>query len=430
MTIWGAQNAKGSFPPDVIFWLFLYQVLNYGVSCREALRKFLAWLAAEEGRRASFNTAGYCKARDKLRVKDLEKISQGVADKMLESETSDDLWCGRSVKVIDGSGISMPDTPQNQEAWPQSAHFKQGCSFPVMRIVAMFSLASGAITALAKGPLKTSERSLFRKLWSKLEPGDIALADRGLCSLADFFLLKQKGVDCVMRKNQRRSVGVTFQKWLGKNDRLVLWHKTSARPDWLSEDQWDNIPDKLVVRELKITAKVKGFRSKTLEVATTLTDHKKYPPGALAELYFRRWMAELYLRDIKTTMGMDILKCKTPEMIEKELWMHVIAYNLVRAVMQQAANSHRLSCECLSFKGSVSTIRQWSPLLSQPQMDNNRRQILYNLMLYYIAYDTVPYRPFRSEPRAKKRRPKNYQLLNKPRSLFKEIPHRNKYMKP
>lgn len=387
-------------------------------------------MAAENGGTASFNTAAYCKARARLSASSLENISGNIARKIMERQTKDDLWRGRRVIVIDGSGISMPDTPQNQKAWPQSAHFKPGCSFPVMRIVAMFSLSSGAITAMAKGPLKVDERSLFRKLWNRFEPGDIALADRGLCSLADFFLLKQKGVDSVMRKNQRRSVGVSIIKRLGKNDRLVLWHKTSARPDWLSKNQWEKIPDKLVVRELKITVKVKGFRSKTVEVATTLTDQKKYPPAALAELYFRRWMAELYLRDIKTTMGMDILKCKTPEMIEKELWMHVIAYNLVRAVMQQAANSHRLSCECLSFKGSVSTIRQWSPLLSQPQMDDNRRKNLYRIMLYYIAYDTVPYRPFRSEPRAKKRRPKNYQLLNKPRKLFKEIPHRNKYKKP
>ena len=428
--IWGGQNAKGSFPPSAIFLLFLFQVLNCGVSCREALRKFLAWLAVEKGKTASFNTAAYCKARAKLRVKDLEKISLTVANKILDGETRDDLWIGRRVKVIDGSGLSMPDTPQNRKKWPQSARSAPGCGFPVMRIVAVFSLSSGALIAPAKGALFDHERTLFRRIWNSLQKGDVALADRGFCSLADFFLLKQKGVDSVMRKNQRRSVGVSIIKRLGKNDRLVWWHKTSARPDWLSEDQWEKLPEKIVVREIKIIVNVKGFRSETIEIATTLTDPVKYPARAFAELYLRRWQAELYLRDIKITMGMDILTCKSPQMIEKELWIHIIAYNLIRAVMQQAANTHRLSCECLSFKGTLSTVRQWAPVLSQFDMDENKRLELYKTMLFYIAYDTVPFRPNRSEPRAKKRRPKNYQLLNKPRKLFKEIPHRNKYKKP
>lgn len=379
---------------------------------------------------ASFNTAAYCKARAKLPSKGLEKAGRQVARNIMESETNEDRWCGRRVKVVDGSGLSMPDTPENQKAWPQSARAKKGCGFPDMKIVALFSLASGVLVSLAKGALGASERTLFRRLWEYLEWGDVVLADRGFCSLADFYILEQRGVDSVMRKHQRRTVGVIFLKGLGKNDRLVEWLKTSVRPKWLDEEQWKNIPEKIVVREIDVNIEIKGFRTKHITVATTLTDPLAFPAYAFAELYFRRWRAELYLRDIKITMGMDILKCKTPRMIERELWMHVIAYNLIRAVMQEAANAHSLPCECLSFKGTVSTIRQWAPVLSQPHIGYKKHMELYKMMLYYIACDTVPFRPNRDEPRARKRRPKSYQLLNKPRHLFKEIPHRNRYKKP
>lgn len=425
----GTQSAQGSFPPTRTFWLFLFQVIGADISCREALRKFLAWLASEEGKIASFNTAAYCKARARLRTSDIEAINRMVAHKIIACETDDDLWQGRPVKVIDGSSVSMPDTPENQAAWPQPAGSKKGCGFPVMRIVAIFSLASGALISLSKGALSVHERTLFHHLWLLLKPGDVALADRGFCSFADFYMLAKRGVDSVMRRHQRRSVGVTFIKNLGHSDRLVEWHKTDVQPEWLTNNQWNSMPDRMIVREITLNVKTSGFRSKTIIIATTLTDPKAFPKQSFAILYLKRWMVELYLRDIKISMGMDILKCKTPQMIEKELWMHVIAYNLIRAIMQEAANTHRLSCECLSFKGTVSTVRQWAPVLSQPGLHENQRLELYKFMLYYIAYDTVPYRPCRTEPRAKKRRPKNYQLLNKPRKLFREIAHRNKYRK-
>src|SRR3990172_7439027 len=417
------------FFPSRMFWLFLFQVLSSDGSCREALRKFLAWLAAQKGMLASASTASYCKARSRLSLKGIQKLSGRIAQKIVESETDAGLWCGRKVKVIDGSGISMPDTPQNQQAWPQSKRSKPGCGFPVMRIVAIFSLASGALLALAKGSLYDHERTLLRRLWNYLKPGDVALADRGFCSYADFFLLAKRGVDSVMRKNQRRTVGASVLKKLGENDCLVEWHKTktSARPNWLSEKQWENIPDKMTVREITYDVIVNGFRTKTITVATTLTDPVAFPARAFAELYFKRWRVELYLRDIKITMGMDILRCKIPEMVEKELWMRIIAYNLIRAVMQESSITHCLPTERLSFKGTLSTLRQWAPTLSSPHVNKMENRVLYKVMLYYIAHDTVPLRPKRVEPRARKRRAKNYQLLNKPRKLLKEILHRNRY---
>ena len=423
----GAPKRLRLFTPSRMFWLFLFQVLSPDGSCREVLRGFLAWLAAEERKTASVRTAAYCKARAKLPLKGIQKLSSQIVRKISEGETNRELWYGRKIKVIDGSSASMPDTYQNQKAWPQTKHSKPGCGFPVMRFVAIFSLASGVLMALTNGNIHDSERTLLRKLWRFLKPGDVALSDRGFCSYADFFLLAKRGVDSVMRKNQRRSAGSAVLKKLGKNDYLVEWFKTSARPDWLTEKQWKNMPDKIVVREIKVIVAVQGFRTQTITIATTLTDQAVFPAYAFAELYFKRWRAELYLRDIKITMGMDILRCKTPHMVEKELWMRVIAYNLVRAVMQESAILHDRPAERLSFKGTLSTLRQWAPVLSRFNIDKIRDLALYKEMLDCIARDTIPARPNRVEPRAKKRRAKGYQLLNKPRRLFHEIQHRSKY---
>jgi hypothetical protein len=338
-------------------------------------------------------------------------------------------WYGRRVRVIDGSAVSMPDTLSNQQMYPQSTRQKPGCGFPIMRIVAIFCLHSGTMIAMAKDALNVSETTLFRRLWNTLKPNDVALADRGLCSYAHFYFLAKRGVDCVMRNNQRRTVGITPLKRLGKGDRLVEWHKSKVYPAWPSKKQWDAIPDRMIVREVTFAITAPGFRSKRIIVVSTLTNPKAFPTHGFAELYLKRWRAELYLRDIKVTMGMDILSCKNPEMVEKELWMRIIAYNLVRALMLEAARAHGVLCEHISFKGTISTLQQWTPVLVQSNLDDHRRRDLYEMMLYYLAKDLVPHRPNRREPRVRKRRPKQYQSLTKPRSIFQEIPHRKKHKK-
>ena len=195
----------------------------------------------------------------------------------------------------------------------------------------------------------------------------------------------------------------------------------------MNKQQWEDMPDRFTVRQLTVTVDVPGFRTDTIVIVTTLLNPQTFPASAFAELYRKRWAVELYLRHLKTTMGMDVLRCKTPEMVTKELYMHLIAYNLVRAIMLDAATAHAVHLQRLSLKGSIATIRQWAPALAQdgPEGPDN----LYQLMLRYIANDPVPHRPNRTEPRAKKRRPKNYPLLTKPRGQFKEIPHRNRYNK-
>lgn len=398
-------------------------------SCREALHKFLAWLAVEKNKAASPKTAAYCKARTRLSEHDVSDAHRSAVQNVERPLDPQDLWCGRRVKVIDGSSVSMPDTPANQQAYPQPKGQKKGCGFPVMRLVGVFSLATGVLLDVAKGALNIHERTLFRSLWDLFEAYDVALADRGFTGYADFYYLKERGVDPVMRNHQRRNKGVTELQRLGEKDCLVAWHKTAVhhRPNWMSKEQWRRMPGRLTVRQITVAVNVPGFRTETLVIVTTLLDPKAFPASAFAQLYRRRWAVELYLRQIKTTMGMDVLRCKTPDMIHKELHMHVIAYNLVRAVMRQAATDYAVHLERLSLKGSIAAIRQWAPALAQA--DPEATADLFQRMLYYIAADPVPHRPDRTEPRARKRRPKNYPLLNQPRREYREIYHRNHYTK-
>jgi len=417
------------FSPSRVFWLFLTQVLSADRTCREVVRGFLVWLAAATGRKASPNTAGYCQGRARLKLPWIEEIARALSAKLCAAERPAMRWQGRRVKVVDGTGLSMPDTPANQAVYPQSKRQKAGCGFPTMKVVGLFSLASGALLALAKGCLDVSERSLFSSLWPHLERGDVVLADCGFCGYAEFYCLRQQGVHSVMRNHQRRTVGLSLVRRLGPGDRLVAWHKSNYGPNWMSREEWQVIPDGLTAREIRFSVEIRGFRTKSITLVTTLVDVKRFTKQDFMDLYRRRWEVELFLRDIKITMGMDVLRCLTPDMVHKEVVMYEIAYNLVRALMLHAARTFDVPLGRLSFKGCAVTLRQWAPVLATSHLNAKRRRQMTAALLESIARDPNPHRPNRTEPRAVKRRPKNYQRLTGPRRTFRESPHRNHYRK-
>lgn len=415
----GAHSRQRFFPQGLTFWAFLSQVLSPDSPCRETVRKVQVWHAARHLPRPGSGTAAYCRARSRLSKKTLLSIHRHTADESQRRVNHEQLWCGRRVKVVDGTGVSMPDTPRNQKAFPQPSNQKKGCGFPVAKLVGCFCLASGALLHWAEGTLHVHECQLFRKLFAFFLPDDVVLTDRGLCSYVDIAILLQAGVDTVMRLHQARPHDLRQGKRLGPNDRLVTWQKPKRQPKRCTDADWRRVPDTLTLRLIYVSVDVPGFRTQSLVVVTTLTDPIRYPAAELAKLYLRRWAVELFFRDIKITLGMDVLRCLTPAMVRKEIIMHAIAYNLIRALMQQAAALYHVPIERLSFKGSVDTLRQWSETLNAAHDKPRAQARLFNQLLQILAEDRVPLRPDRAEPRVRKRRPKAYPLMTHPRRDYR-----------
>lgn len=399
----------------VTFWAFLSQVMSPDSPCRETVRKVQAWHATRQLPVPSTSTGAYCQARSRLPLQGLHNIQAHTAAELQRAVRSEQLWLGRHVKVVDGTGVSMPDTPENQAVWPQSRNQTKGCGFPTAKLVGCFCLSSGALLDLAEGNKHIHESRLFRKQYGLFNEGDVALTDRGFCSYSSIAELLAKGVDTVMRIHQARPTDFRKGKRLGTKDRLVTWDKPAYRPKGFTQNQWKALPETLTLRMLHIQIDIPGFRTESIVIVTTLTDPIAYPAEDLAKLYLRRWSVELFFRDIKITLGMDVLRCRTPEMVRKEIALHVIAYNLVRGLMQQAAALYEVDLTRLSFKGSLDTLRQWTDTFNAAHSKPREQRRLFNQLLQIIAEDTVPYRPERSEPRVRKRRPKNYRLMTRPR---------------
>jgi len=407
------------YPQGLTFWAFLSQVLSPESPCRETVRKVQAWYAIRRQPRPGSGTAAYCRARSRLSRDTLLSIHRHTAEELQRRVSHEQLWCGRHVQVIDGTGVSMPDTPKNQRAFPQPSNQKKGCGFPVAKLVGCFCLASGALLHWAEGTQHVHERKLFRKLFDFFRPDDIALTDRGFCSYVDIALLLRAGVDTVMRLHQARPSDLRKGKRLGPNDRLVTWQKPKQRPRGGSAADWRRVPDTLTLRLVYVSVAVPGWRTQSLVVVTTLTDPIRYSAADIAKLYLRRWAVELFFRDIKMTLGMDVLRCQTPAMVRKEIAMHAIAYNLIRGLMQQAAALYHVPIERLSFKGSVDTLRQWAATLNAASGQPREQARLFNQLLQILAEDIVPLRPDRAEPRVRKRRPKAYPLMTHPRRDYR-----------
>ena len=410
----GINSRQRTYPLPLTFWAFLSQVLNPGSSCREVVRKVQAWYAPQDQTPDS-GTSAYCQARSRLPLACLTELHQTLAAKLSARITTPELWLGRRVKVVDGTGLSMPDTVANQKAWPQPSTQKTGCGFPVVKLAACFCLASGALLQWVEGTLKEHDGRLLQKLLSAFKKGDVVLADRGFSSFPSLATLLARGVDAVMRVHHFRKLDWRAGQRLGRRDRLVCWKKSQWQGGLWSRAQWEQLPAAIPVRLVEIVVAVPGFRTQKLVLVTTLLDAQTYSAEAMGQLYFRRWAVELFFRDIKTTLGLDVLRCRTPAMVRKEIVMHVLAYNLIRALMQDIAQSYQVSVQRLSFKGTVDALRQWREVFENAKSQAGTTCKLRRLFYQSIANDLLLDRPERSEPRVVKRRPKNFRLLTKPR---------------
>ena len=394
------------------------------------MRKVEAWWRRAQGEAftgMSASSSAYCQARARLDLQPLELICAQLAWNLARGVLEEERPLGkRPIKIVDGTMLSMPDTPENQAVWPQSSSQQPGLGFPAMKLVGVFSLESGALLESATGSLRDHESTLFRRLWGKLKRGDIVLGDRGFCSYLNLAALSQRGIDGVMRLHQARPLDFRAGKRLGFDDRLVTWSRPAQGPEGMSQQEFAALPGTLAVRLIRLRVSAAGFRTRTVVLATTLTDPVAYPADTLRALYAQRWQVEGHFFQIKELLALDVLRCESPHMIEREVIMHQIAYNLVRALMQRAAHGHGVPLGRVSFKGSLDALRQWSAVIAAAGAHPKKQAALIEELLAVIARDPVPARPGRSEPRAKKRRPKNYHLLTRPRRKMGNLPHRNR----
>jgi hypothetical protein len=405
------------YTPAVTIWVFLSQCFSADHSCRDAVAQHIAWRLAQGLAPCSADTGAYCTARDGLPEEACRQLLRDTGRQVDEEAPPEWLWWGHRVHDVDGSTLTMPDTAENQAEYPQQSSQKPGCGLPIARFLVVFSLAVGTVVDAVIGRYKgkqTGENSLFRTLHDHLQEDDVVLADRYFSGWFDMALLKQRGVHIVVRKHQLRSTDFRRGQRLGRDDHVVRVSKP-PRPEWMSQEQYDALPDSLTVREVRVRVEQKGFRTRELVVVTTLLDAKKYRAAEIAKLYRRRWQAELNLRSLKSVMQMDHLRCKTPHRVRNEFYMHLLAYNLIRRVMAVAAFRAEVEPWTVSFKGAMQTLNHLLPVLSTRVSTGDWCETVLDAIATHVVGD----RPDRYEPRVKIRRPKPYKLMTEPRQNYK-----------
>lgn len=412
----GVKFRERIYSPVVVLWAFLSQVLSPNQACQGAVARVLAWRLSQGLEPCSTETTSYCEARQRLPVELLKTLVRGVAGELEQQAIPAWLWKGMHVKIADGTTAVMPDTPENQEVFPQPRSQRRGVGFPLVRVVAIFSLAVGAVLDLAIGPMcgkKTGENTLFRWLLDALRPGDLLLGDRVFCSFRDVALLLARNVHVVFRQHQTRKTDFRRGRWLAVCDHVVRWRRPEFNPHRFTWEEWKALPETMLVRELRFMVTENGFRPTEITLVTTLLDPVAYPKDEICELYRARWQCELDLRSVKHSLQMGRLRCKTPEMAEKEIWAHFLAYNLMRQTMAEAARKHGVLPRELSFMGAVHLANSFATYLAlQPQ----RREWLWNEMLKAVATHKVGDRPNRVEPRKLKYRVGKYTYMTRPRN--------------
>lgn len=398
------------YGPLATLVLFIEQVLGADHSCQDAVARGLSARVALGQPTCSLNTGPYCKARTRLPLSLLQRLAREVAARLCAQQPATWHWRGREVKLIDGTTVSMPDTKANQACFPQHRSQRAGLGFPVARLVAMVSLSTGAVLDWALDACKgenTGETALFWRLMPILRPGDVVIADGYYCGYFLIARLIDLGVEVVMPQHHLRKTDFRRGERLGARDHVASWRRPQ-RPDWMDEPTYDAMPETLSMRETRI-----GGRT----LVTTFTDARAVAKQELAVLYAMRWQVELDLRSIKSVMQMDVLRCKTPAMVEKEIAVHLLAYNLVRSVMAQAAYHYQLLPRQLSFKAALQLLNAFEmSLRHQPDDDLLGPRVH---LLRAIARRRLLHRPGRVEPRAVKRRAKPHDLLTRPRYIVR-----------
>jgi putative transposase len=411
------EDKDDVYTPALTLWGWLAQAMHAekARSCVAAVAR-IATLCVALGREPpSPDTGAYCRARAKLSEAVLRRLVYTVGDGLESQLPADWLWLGHHVKLGDGTTLLTPDTDENQKAWPQAHTQKPGLGFPILRILVLLSLATAALCGLAIGPYKgkeTGETALLRELLDRFQRGDVFLGDCAYCSYFMLALLLARGVHVVTRQHQARQTDFRSGQRLGKDDHVVAWERP-ARPEWMDEDTYSNMPETLTLRELRVHVDVPGFRVRELIVVTTLTDAERYPQEELARLFRMRWHVELDLRNIKTSLRLDDLRGKRPETIRREIWIHWLAYNLIRKVTAQAALKHEKLPRELSFVSALAAVTGAWALASTA--DASTLSLHAQTQHRGIAWLRVGHRPNRVEPRAIKRRPKSHKFLTKPR---------------
>jgi putative transposase len=412
------QGDGDIYTPALTLWAFLSQVLfkEEQRSCVAAVARVIVLLVGLGQRPCADDSGAYCRARAKLPMAIIRRLAVQVADGCEEQVPAEWLWKGRHVYLADGSTVSMPDTAANQAEYPQPSTQEPGLGFPSARMVVLTSLATAMIKDMASGPYagkETGETALLRQLLERFQSGDILLADRYYCSYFMIALLLERGIDFVVRLHQARTADFRRGRRLGPGDHLVDWQRP-PKPEWMDQETYERMPLSIRVREVEVQVEQPGFRVDSFVVVTTLEDADQYSRDDIAELYHQRWLAELDLRTIKSTLGLDVLRCKTPEMVRRELWTGLLAYNLIRQTMLQAAVQAGRSPRHLSFAAALQKIAaSWNAILV---CQNATVLLLIEVHLGDMATHQVGDRPNRVEPRANKRRPKAQRLLMEPRA--------------
>jgi hypothetical protein len=409
-----------AFGPTTILFAFLSQMLSPDKSCSETVARINADRVIQGLEPVSSDNSAYCKARLRMPEKFLHELTTNTSSAIEKKVPEEWLWKGRSTKLIDGSTATMADTPENRSEYPQHGRQKDGIGFPITRMMAVFSLATGCIVDFVNGPYKgkgTGEHGLLRQLMHCFQSGDLVIGDAFFPSYFLISIFQRIGVDCIFASDGKRDMDFRTGERLGKRDHIVSWQKPQ-RPEWMSQEIYDQMPESIQVRECTVTVDRPGFRSTSITLVTSLLDKHYAPKDELGWLYSQRWAAELNLAAVKTVLKMEHLRSKTPEMVRKEIWATLLAYNLIRKIIGEAAHQNGLLPREISFKGAVQNLNAFRPLWSIPGINSDGGA--FQSLLLLIAKRRVANRPGRVEPRAIKKRPRTFPRLLLPRAKAQE----------